>query len=126
MNRRTVAREILIFLGFLTLTVIMTWPWALHLRDATSDRGDSYSITYWLWWDYHQTFHDPRNLFQATAFYPYKYTMAFTENNYGVSLLFFPLFALGAQALTVLSVASLTAFAFSGYGMFRLGATPTT
>ena len=72
MNRRIVAREILIFVGFLTLTVLMTWPWALHLRDAVSDRGDPYSIAYWLWWDYHQTFHDPRNLFQATAFYPYK------------------------------------------------------
>jgi len=125
MNRRTVARETLIFLGFLTLTVIMTWPWALHLRDATSDRGDSYSITYWLWWDYHQTFHDPRNLFQATAFYPYKYTMAFTENNYGVALLFFPMFALGFRPLTVHSVATLIAFAFSGYGMFRLVRTLT-
>jgi hypothetical protein len=125
MNRRTVAREILIFLGFLTLTVLMTWPWALHLRDAASDRGDSYSITYWLWWDYHQTFHDPRNLFQATAFYPYKYTMAFTENNYGVALLFFPMFALGFRPLTVHSVATLVAFAFSGYGMFRLVRTLT-
>src|ERR1044072_8162264 len=125
MNRRTVAREALIFLGFLTLTVLMTWPWALHLRDAVSDRGDPYSIAYWLWWDYHQTFHDPRNLFQATAFYPYKYTMAFTENNYGVSLLFFPLFAVGFQPLTVLSVATLLAFAFSGYGMFRLVRTLT-
>ena len=125
MNRQTVARETLIFLGFLTLTVLMTWPWALHLRDAVSDRGDPYSIAYWLWWDYHQTFHDPRHLFQATAFYPYKYTMAFTENNYGVSLLFFPLFALGFQPLTVLSVATLIAFAFSGYGMFRLVRTLT-
>lgn len=125
MNRRTLARETLIFLGFLTLTVLMTWPWALHLRDAASDRGDSYSITYWLWWDYHQTFHDPRNLFQATAFYPYKYTMAFTENNYGVALLFFPMFALGFRPLTVHSVATLVAFAFSGYGMFRLVRTLT-
>src|ERR1043165_6231083 len=125
MNRRTVAREALIFLGFLTLTVLMTWPWALHLRDAVSDRGDPYSIAYWLWWDYHQTFHDPRNLFQATAFHPYKYTMAFTENNYGVALLFFPLFALGFKPLTVLSLATLVAFAFSGYGMFRLVRTLT-
>lgn len=125
MNRRTVARETLTFLGFLVLTVLMTWPWALHLRDAVSDRGDPYSIAYWLWWDYHQTFHDPRHLFQATAFYPYKYTMAFTENNYGVSLLFFPLFAVGFRPLTVLSVATLFAFAFSGYGMFRLTRTLT-
>ncbi len=125
MNRRTVVRETLIFLGFLTLTVLMTWPWALHLRDAVSDRGDPYAIAYYLWWDYHQTFHDPLNLFQATVLYPYKYTLAFTESAYGVSLLFFPLFALGLQPLTILSFATLIAFAFSGYGMFRLVRTLT-
>ena len=125
MNRRTVAREILIFLGFLMLTVLMTWPWALHLRDAVSDRGDPYAIAYYLWWDYHQTFHDPLNLFQSTVLYPYKYTLAFTESAYGVSLLFFPLFALGLRPLTILSFATLIAFAFSGYGMFRLVRTLT-
>jgi hypothetical protein len=125
MNRRTILREILTFLGFLTLTVIMTWPWVLHLHDAVSDRGDPYAIAYWLWWDYHQTFHDPLNLFQATIFYPYKYTLAFAENAYGVSLLFFPLFALGFRPLTVLSLATLTAFVISGYGMFRLVRTLT-
>lgn len=125
MNRRTVARELLIFLGFLTLTVLMTWPWALHLRDASAGRGDPYAIAYYMWWDYHQTFHDPFNLFQATVLYPYKYTLAFTESAYGVSLLFFPLFALGFKPLTVLSVATLLAFAFSGYGMFRLVRTLT-
>ena len=126
MNHRTVAREILIFLGFLTLSVLMTWPWALYLRDAVSDRGDPYAIAYYLWWNYHQTFHDPFNLFQATVLYPYEYTLAFTESAYGVSLLFFPLFAVGFQPLTVLSFATLIAFAFSGYGMFRLVRTLTS
>ena len=36
MNRRIFLREILPFLGFLILTVIMTWPWALYLRDAVA------------------------------------------------------------------------------------------
>jgi hypothetical protein len=125
-SRRTFLRENLIFLAFFALTAIMTWPWILHIRDAVPDRGDSYSIAYWLWWDYHQTFHDPVNLFHANVFFPYKYTMAFTENDYGVSLLFFPLFALGFRPLTVHSLATLVAFAFSGYGMFRLARTLTS
>ena len=125
MNRRTISREILIFLSFLALTVLMTWPWALHIRDASAGRGDPYAIAYYMWWDYHQTFHDPFNLFQSTVLYPYKYTLAFTESAYGVSLLFFPLFALGLKPLTVLSIATLIAFAFSGYGMFRLVRTLT-
>ena len=87
-------RECLVFVGFLALTALMTWPWVLHLRDAVADTGDSYAFAWTLWWDYHQTFHDPRHLFDATIFYPYKNTLAFGENDYGIALLFFPLFAL--------------------------------
>jgi hypothetical protein len=84
-------REVLIFCGFLVLTAAMTWPWALHLRDAVADEGDSYAHAYLLWWDYHQTFHDPAHLFDATIFYPYRNTLAFGENDYGIALLFFPI-----------------------------------
>jgi len=65
-------REFLIFCGFLVLTAAMTWPWVMHLRDTVADEGDSHAHAYFLWWDYHQTFHDPRHLFDATFFYPYK------------------------------------------------------
>lgn len=121
--RRPLLREFLIFVAFLLLTAIMTWPWVLHLRDAVPDTGDPYAISYLLWWDYHQTFHDPLNLFQATFFYPYHYTLAFGEFDYGVSVLFFPLFALGFRPLTVYSVAAFLSFPFTGYAMFRLART---
>ena len=103
----------------------MTWPWILHLRDAASDPGDPYLISWILWWDYHQTFNDPLNLFHANIFYPYKYTLAFSEHHYGIALFFFPLFALGLQPLTVHGIASLIGFAFCGYGAFRLARTLT-
>lgn len=122
---RRLARELLIFLGFCVLTVVMTWPWVLHLRDAVADRGDPYMIAWTLWWDYHQTFTDPLHLFDANVFYPYKYTLAFSENDYGLALLFFPLFALGARALTVNTIATFLGFAFCGYGVFRLTRTLT-
>ncbi len=125
MKRRTILHEITIFIGLCVLTAIMTWPWVLHLRDAVSDKGDPYLHTYFTWWDYHQTFRDPLNLFNATIFYPYKDTLAFSENDYGIALPFFPLYALGFRPLTVFSLATLVAFAFSGYGMFRLTRTLT-
>ena len=68
-------------------------------------------IAWTLWWDYHQTFTDPLRLFDANVFYPYKYTLAFSENDYGLSLLFFPLFALGVKALTVNAIATFLGFA---------------
>ena len=125
MTRRKFLHETTVFLGFSLLTALMTWPWILHLRDAMSDRGDSYAHAYWLWWDAHQTFHNPLHLFNATIFFPYKYSLAFSENDYGIGLLFSPLYALGFRPVTVHSIATLIAFAFSGYGMFRLTRTLT-
>src|SRR5436190_7627355 len=124
-KRRTLAREALVFLGFLALTLIMTWPWVAHLRDTASDPGDPYLNSWILWWDYHQTFRDPLNLFHANIYYPYRYTLAFSEHNYGIALLCFPLFALGLRPLTIHGLATLLGFAFSGYGMFRLTRTLT-
>ncbi len=122
-TRRPIIRDCLIFTGFLALTVIMTWPWALQLRDGVSDPGDPYAISYFLWWDFHQTFHNPTNLFQATVFYPYHNSLAFGEYDYGVSLIFFPLFVLGLRPLTVYSIAAFLSFPFTGYGTFRLART---
>jgi len=122
---RRIFSQVLILLTFFSLTAVMTWPWVTRLRDAVSDEGDPYMIAWSLWWDYHQTFTDPINLFHANVFYPYKYSLAFSEHEYGIALLFFPLFALGLRALTVNSVATFCGFAFSGYGTFRLSRTLT-
>jgi hypothetical protein len=123
--RRPTAREFLIFICFCALTALMTWPWILHLRDAVVDKGDPYMIAWTLWWDFHQTFHNPLHLFDANVFYPYRYTLAFSENDYGIALPFFPLFALGLRPLTVHAIATFFGFAFSGYGSFRLTRTLT-
>lgn len=125
MRRRRPTSEILIFLAFVALTILMTWPWVLHLRDAVADKGDSYLNAWIIWWDYHQTLHDPLNLFQANNLYPYRYTLAFSEHNYGIALFFFPFFALGLKPLTVHGIATLLGFAFCGYGAFRLARTLT-
>ncbi|HSE32724.1 MAG TPA: hypothetical protein VLA93_14220 [Pyrinomonadaceae bacterium] len=118
-------RDLLIFSLFVMMTVVMTWPWARHLRDTVSDNGDSYAFVWSLWWNYHQTFTDPLNLFHANIFFPYRYTLAYTEHGYGAALLFFPLLALGLPPMTVYSVAILLAFAFCGYASFRLTRTLT-
>lgn len=122
-KRHAFAREVFILTAFLLLTLLMTWPWALHLRDAIPDPGDPYAHAYFLWWDYHQTFHDPVHLFEATIFYPYHDTLAFSESDYGIALLFFPLFALGLRPLTIEILATLLGFAFTAYGAFRLART---
>jgi hypothetical protein len=122
---RRLLPEILVCLAFLGLTAVMTWPWVLHVRDHCSDAGDPYLNSWIMWWDFHQTFHDPLHLFHGNIFFPLKYSLAFSEHNYGIALLFFPLYALGIRPLTVQGLATLLGFAFSGYGAFRLGRTLT-
>lgn len=120
-----VARELSVVLAFCLFTIVLTWPYVTRLRDAVVDPGDPYLITWIMWWDYHQTFRDPLNLFHANTFYPLRYTLAFSEHCYGLALLCFPLFALGLRPLTVHAVAVFFGFALSGYGAFRLARTLT-
>lgn len=116
-------RELLVILAFALLTAALTWPYVSRMKDAVSGRNDPYLTSYVLWWDYHATFTDPLNLFHPPIFYPYRYALAFSEHCYGISLLFFPLFALGFRPLTVHSVAVFFGFVLSGYGAFRLSRT---
>lgn len=125
LQRNRVVREALVFLAFCAFTTALTWPYVLHLRDAVADTGDPYLVSWILWWDYHQTFTDPLNLFHANIFYPLRYTLAFSENSYGIALPFFPLYALGFRPLTVHAIALFVGFASSGYAAFRLGRTLT-
>ena len=117
--------ELTIVLVFCAFTAALTWPYVNYLRDVVADPGDPYLVSWILWWDYHQTFTDPINLFQSNLFYPFRYTLAFSEHSYGIALLFFPLFALGFRPLTVHAVAIFLGFALCGYGAFRLARTLT-
>ncbi len=122
---RAWVRETAIFAAFALLTAAMTWPWVTHVRDHASDTGDPYLTSWILWWDFHQTFHDPIHLFDGNIFFPYRYSLAFSENGYGLAVPFFPLFALGVRPLTVNGLATLLGFTLSGYGAFRLARTLT-
>jgi len=118
-------REAAVFGVFCLLTALLTWPYARYLRDVVVDEGDPYLVSWIMWWDYHQTFAHPLQLFHANIFYPYPYTLAFSEHMYGISVIFFPLFALGFRPLTVHAIALFAGFALCGYGAFRLGRTLT-
>src|SRR5216683_4552655 len=123
--QRPLVRELLIVLTFCLFTSALTWPYVTRLRDAVAGPGDPYLVAWIMWWDYHATFTDPLNLFHANVFFPYRYTLAFSEHCYGLSLPFFPLFFLGFRPLTVHAIAMFLGFALSGYGAFRLARTLT-
>jgi hypothetical protein len=116
---RSTGREILIFVLFLALTVLNTWPLARNLSSALSDPGDPYFTTWLLEWDWWATV-QRRPLFHAPIFHPAKYTLAFSENMYGIALVLFPFYAVGLPPVTVHGIGVLLGFAFCGYGAFVL------
>lgn len=122
---RRAAGNVLVFAAFALLTVAMTWPWAARIRDACSDPGDPYLVSFVLWWDAHQTFASPLHLFDAPLFFPHRDTLAYSEHLWGIAAPLFPAFALGARPLTVTGLATLLGFALSGFGAFRLARTLT-
>ncbi|HKO01009.1 MAG TPA: hypothetical protein VJ032_04920 [Thermoanaerobaculia bacterium] len=107
---------------FCALAVLMTWPLATHLSTAVAAPGDPFINAWILDWDFYATLHQPLALFHANAFFPAKYSLAFSENLYGVALLLFPLRAIGVEPLTAHNIAMLMGFAFSGFAAYLLGA----
>jgi hypothetical protein len=117
---RAIAVECGWFAFFAALTALMTWPWVLHLKNAVSDPGDPYLTAWVLHWDYHQFWRHPLQLFEAPLLYPYKHTLAMSENLFGISILLWPLYALGIAPITGQVIAELGGIALCGYAAFRL------
>ena len=106
---------------FVALAVAMTWPLTPNLGRAVSDFGDPYLNIWILDWDWYATLHQPLSLFHANAIYPAKYSLAFSENLYGIALLLFPLRAVGVTPIAAYNVAMLLGFAFCGFTAYLLG-----
>ena len=117
---RSVRDELGWFGVFLLLSVAMTWPLVRHMSTAVSDPGDPFLNAWILNWDYWATIHQPFSLFQANIFSPARYSLAFSENLFGLALILFPFFAAGLSVITVYNIGMLLGFTFSGYGAFVL------
>jgi hypothetical protein len=120
-NRQLVVQHTFAALLFIALSVVMTWPLAPNLDRAVSDPGDPFINIWILDWDWHATLHHPLSLFDANAFHPARYSLAFSENLYGIALLLFPLRAVGVGPIAAYNVAMLAGFAFSGFAAYLLG-----
>ena len=105
---------------FALLAIAFTWPLAPNLDRAVADPGDPL-ITIWILdWDWWATLHQPLSLFHANTFHPAKYSLAYTENLYGIAVLLFPLRAIGVGPVVAHNVALLTGIAFCGFGAYLL------
>ena len=85
-----------------------------------TDNWDAELNAWILSWDCHQLFADPTHLFDGNIFYPARYSLAFSENLFGIALLAIPLFALGMSYIQVYNILLLLGFLSSALAAWAL------
>ncbi len=108
-------------LVFVALATGFTWPLALNLGRAVAEPGDAYVNIWILDWDWWATLHQPLSLFHANMLHPAKYSLAFTENLYGIALLLVPFRAAGVGPIVAYNLALIAGLALAGFGAYLLG-----
>lgn len=106
-------------LFYVAVAVALTWPLARLLPIAVAHPGDPLITSWILAWDVHAFANAPLDVYHANIFYPAKYTLALSENLFGL----WPLAAivsLFASPLAVQNVLLILGYAFSAFGMYVL------
>ncbi len=110
-------------LFFALLTLILTYPLALHLTTYVADTGDPLLNTWALRWG-QQAWLRPwfsiSDLFDANAFYPYRHSLGFSEHLLLYAALTLPLQALDLGPVFAHNAAIIFSLAAAGWGMALL------
>jgi hypothetical protein len=102
------------------LTVMLTWPQALHLTTRVPGHDDPLFSIWRLAWIAHALLRDPRHLFDANIFYPHLRTLAYSDAVLFEGLLAAPLLWAGVNRVLVYNLIFHAGIISSGAGMFVL------
>ena len=103
---------------FVMLAIGHTWPLArnpAHL--SRHDNRDTILNEWIVAWVAHQAPRDPIHLFDANAFYPERYSLAYSEAMLPQAAMAAPLLALGASPVLAYNLLLIAGFALSGWSM---------
>jgi len=107
---------------FVVLTLALAYPLGLEPQRRALDLGADTRLFLWtLAWDMHVLAAGPLHFFDANIFFPERFTLAYSENLAGVSLLAAPWWWATGNLLLAMNAASLTLCALSGFGTYCLG-----
>jgi hypothetical protein len=102
------------------LTVIVTFPQALHIRTGVHDFGDPLLNARALAWTPHAIRAGNPSLFDGNIFYPERATLALSETLVFPALLTAPFRAAGANPILLHNLTLLSGYVLSGLTMFLL------
>ena len=110
---------------FCILTLGMTWPLVCHLdTHVTPGFQPALTVPYFnLWtlaWNYRWLQGEVDNYWDANQFFPHRKTLAYSEPQFGTSLLTYPTVGLGGNTVLAYNVATLLFFFGAGMAVYAL------
>lgn len=117
----SIREPLLVVIGFTTAALLLTLPVAAQpTRTLPSDLIDTLLNTWVIGWDADRLRHGLDGVWDAPIFYPYRNTLAFSENLFGLAFLVAPVYWLSGNPVLTYNVAFIFSFALSGLGMYLL------
>lgn len=107
--------HLLVFVVFVLLTILITWPLILSPTKLTITGREEYFLSYILNWNIHALTHYPLQIFQAPFFHPLRNTLSFSDPLFTSSVLALPFVKVFNQPFLAYSVNLLLAFVLNGF-----------
>ncbi|NQW05196.1 MAG: hypothetical protein HQ485_14405 [Acidobacteria bacterium] len=109
---------------FVALTLILTWPISVHPASLQMAGGTDASLYMWtIGWGTHALTHAPWSVFDANIFFPYPYTLAYSENLMGSAMLAIPIMWLTNDVLVTTNMVAVSSVLLCALGGYFLGRT---
>lgn len=129
-DRRPLWREgVLVACLYASLTFVLAFPLTIHPGSTAMVIG--FDTDYFLWalgWNLHALTHQPLSMFDANIFYPYRHTLAYSENLLGSALMAAPFVWLTGNLVLGMNAVVLLSCVLCGVGTYllarRLGLSP--
>ncbi|GAB4123658.1 MAG: hypothetical protein Fur005_37410 [Roseiflexaceae bacterium] len=109
-----------IFLGYLALSVWMTWPQAADLGGTLGGGIDPLFQAWVLAWDAHALATNPLAIWDAPIFAPYPNTLAYSDHHILLALVSAPLIWLNGHPVLAYNLLVLFSYALSGLAVYLL------
>jgi len=103
------------------LTIAFAYPLSIHPASRVLPVGADANLYLWtLQWDVHALTHRPLSIFDANIYYPYRHTLAYSENLIGSALIAAPFLWTTASAIVALNAVALLSCVLCGVGTYLL------
>jgi hypothetical protein len=103
------------------LTVPLAWPLSVHPASTVLPIGADANLFLWtLQWDTHALTHRPWAIFDANIYYPFRHTLAYSENLIGSSIVAAPILWTIGNPVLALNAVALLSCVLSGAGAYML------